>query len=428
MKKIFFSAFMMMFSSESILCQETSKLGNSKAKYVAFLVGANDYKELEPLKYPVQDIRNLKETLKEYSFSEDDILSVENPTENIFFEKINELTKKVKSIDCLLVYVSIHGLLHDNRKYFWMPIDASSSEMRTWIYVENFLDALDKINCKHILLIVDSCFGGNVYKVMNNKSGLDDAITEKMIEKYISRRSAIAITSGTNAEKVPDNSHFFRALNYTLQSNDYMFLPAESFFYKIKREVNLEQNKTSFKGLVIDPQMAKIAYLKDDDGQFVFYKKNGKAPQKNTDNVLINNNFTQLPPTNTVIPTTVLPFERKFKLGAVTHEEVFQLNKGDKLKVSASGTINVGAILGDVQPSGRKVGLLGLSIEKYNIAKGISHGSLIYRLGPDKPWQPCGDKCEIIAPKTSELAIEFMVNDNNVGDNSGEFEVIIQKK
>lgn len=307
----------------------------------------------------------------------------------------------------------MHGILNENGKYFWLPIDAKIVDSEKWIFVRDFLDKLESIDCKHILLIIDSCYGGNIYSIIHDKSGgsIEDAvITKETIDTYLSTRSALAITSGTKLKTVPDKSHFFRALNYVLTENEYEYLPTHRLFEKLKTEVYREQNKPGFGGKKIEPQFSKIPYLNDEGGQFVFHKKGG------------------LPPSNdTTLPSIVPSDSRKFKIEKTIYRETIDVKPGDRLEIIASGTITVGQFLGNVTPRGREKGLLGLPIDEYDIAPQYPHGALMYRVAPSQSWVLCGDGCEIKATKAGNMTIEFIINDNNTGDNSGNFDVTLKK-
>lgn len=95
MKKILIIAFVVTITLANSFGQ--NKLG-TKGKYVAFLVGANNYVEFDKLNYPLQDIIALKETLKEYSFAEENIIFADNPTEDKFLLKTEELKRKAKKV------------------------------------------------------------------------------------------------------------------------------------------------------------------------------------------------------------------------------------------------------------------------------------------------------------------------------------------
>ncbi len=407
--------------------QVNSKLGNTKntkGKYVAFLVGANNYQVFNTLSYPIQDIEMLKETLKDYSFRQENMIVAEDPTENVFYERVKLLKQKVKNEDNLLIYVSLHGILNENGKYFWLPVDAKVSSTVGWIFVRDFLDVVESIDCRHVLIIIDSCFGGSLFSESNSKSGgfiPDAVITQQDIENYQENRSALAITSGARLHTVPDKSHFFKAINEKLKSNEYEYLPVSRLFEDARNEVYNIQNKSSFKGIKIQPQFSKITYLKDDGGQFVFHKPGGIARPLNT------NHLTQAMSTSYKLPEADISGTREFEVGAAVHKETIALNAGDRLEVVANGTVTVGQFLGTVTPRGKEKGLFGVPIDEYDIVPKYPHGALMYRLGPDQPWILCGDGCLIKVTKSGIMNIEFSINDNNTGDNSGSFHVTLKK-
>ncbi len=418
MKKIFMFAFVMILSYKNILGQD-DKLGNRKTTYFALLVGANNYEHYSDLLFPISDIRTLKNTLREYNFDEENIVSIENPTEEDFHEKIKHLKKKVRTSDNLLIYISLHGELINERHYYWLPCDATEN-LKKKIYVRDFLNDLDEIDCQQILLVVDSCFGGSIFdNIPNSKSTTsdNDIITTKMIESYLSKRGAIAITSGANKERVPDKSHFFQAFNRSLIINENIELPVDILFQRAKNAVNIEQAKKGFNGKEITPQISKINYLKNEGGMFVFKKKTGTIPSTKfvigeDTRLLVNNNKVDV----------------DFKLGKSIHREILAVNENEVIEVIATGQIKAGQVLGTVTPHGKTKLWVPFPIDEYKIVSEHPFGSLIYRLAPDKPWQFCGDGCEIKVPQTGVLSLEFHINDNDTKDNAGFFEINIKKQ
>ncbi len=94
------------------------------------------------------------------------------------------------------------------------------------------------------------------------------------------------------------------------------------------------------------------------------------------------------------------------------------VNAGDKLSISATGRITFGWFAGSGGP-------LGIFFNPdYNYFFNVPHGYLMARvyqpgLRDLDGWLPIGEGAELIARFDGEL--EFLVNDNNPQDNSGEF-------
>ncbi|NJP08731.1 MAG: hypothetical protein HC866_03975, partial [Leptolyngbyaceae cyanobacterium RU_5_1] len=96
------------------------------------------------------------------------------------------------------------------------------------------------------------------------------------------------------------------------------------------------------------------------------------------------------------------------------------VNLGDTIKVQASGTVRFGAFAGSGGPH-------GISFRRnYNFFANIPHGQLIGRIKQSgmqnlDGWFPIGQAREFVA-RTSGV-LEFAVNDNQPGDNTGRFRI-----
>ena len=97
------------------------------------------------------------------------------------------------------------------------------------------------------------------------------------------------------------------------------------------------------------------------------------------------------------------------------------VKKGDAISIEADGSIKVGSFVGSSDPDGRSSGVLGLSLESYNIVSRFNHAVLMYRFTGEDEWKVAGKRKRFIAPRDG--CIEFEVNDNSQGDNSGYYEV-----
>lgn len=101
-----------------------------------------------------------------------------------------------------------------------------------------------------------------------------------------------------------------------------------------------------------------------------------------------------------------------------------QVLEGSLVTIEASGNIRVGTWVGTVSPEGKSAGVLGISLEGYNIVNKFPHGSLIYRIG-DEAWKLCGHKCGFVSQISGILSITFEINDKNKTDNYGAYDVRI---
>ena len=72
--------------------------------------------------------------------------------------------------DYLLIYYAGHGEEETQRAY-WIPVDGDKEWDENWIDTETIRAAIQRINARHILLMIDSCYLGSSFK--GNKSEIN---------------------------------------------------------------------------------------------------------------------------------------------------------------------------------------------------------------------------------------------------------------
>ena len=92
--------------------------------------------------------------------------------------------------------------------------------------------------------------------------------------------------------------------------------------------------------------------------------------------------------------------------------------KGDIITIEASGQMKVGNFVGSSGPDGKEV---GWNLEMYNVVPQFNHAALMYKVSGDKEWRLAGKRRRFIASRDG--CIEFDINDNTQGDNSGKYDV-----
>lgn len=100
------------------------------------------------------------------------------------------------------------------------------------------------------------------------------------------------------------------------------------------------------------------------------------------------------------------------------------------LSVKASGTINVGTIIGICTPDGKNETILGFAIfPEYNIVPSFFHAVLMYKINNETNWHSCGSNCEIQTDCSQQYVdITFHINDSDLTNNIGAYDVIVNYK
>jgi hypothetical protein len=98
-----------------------------------------------------------------------------------------------------------------------------------------------------------------------------------------------------------------------------------------------------------------------------------------------------------------------------------KVSRGDKVTIKAHGNIIVGPWVGGSDPDGRSSGFAGASLAQYNLVPNFNHAALLYRISRESGWRLAGKSVEFEADQDG--ALEFQVNDNDQGNNSGSYDV-----
>lgn len=234
-----------------------------RSKYHALLIGVNDYQSngITDLDNPIEDAESLYNVLlTQYTFDQDNIYLLKNPTLSEIIIKLDELSRKLTSDDNLLIFFAGHGYWDEQGNVgYWFPADASRGSTVNWFRNSTLRDFIGSIQTKHTLVIADACFSGAIFKTR-----AAFAETPQGIEKLYELPSRRAMTSGI-LEEVPDESVFIRYLIKRLEDNEEDFLPSELLFSSFKTAVM--NNSANV------PQFGVIQNVGDEGGDFVFIKR-----------------------------------------------------------------------------------------------------------------------------------------------------------
>ncbi|MEO1255327.1 MAG: caspase family protein [Bacteroidota bacterium] len=236
----------------------------SKRKYYALIIGVNEYQDdrIENLDNPLNDAKRLAEALTyHYSFEQENITLLENPKRADIIVALDNLTKRVKEKDNLLIFYAGHGIWNAQlNQGYWLPRDASLDSKSYWLSNSTLRDYVGGIKSKHTLLVSDACFSGGILK---ERAVFDNSRAILEMYKLPSRK---AMTSGT-LKTVPDQSVFMKYLLKNLISNQDPLLSADQLFRTFKVAVI----NNSPNGQV--PQYGPISQAGDEGGDFIFLKR-----------------------------------------------------------------------------------------------------------------------------------------------------------
>lgn len=236
----------------------------AKRRYYALIIGIENYPDdqILDLDNPIKDAVALSRVLKEeYSFDNEDVTILENPTREEIIKSLDKLSGIVTEKDNLLIFYAGHGIWNEQlNQGYWLPSDASVDSKSYWLSNSTIRDYVGGIKSKHTLLISDACFSGGILK---ERAVFENSRAILELYKLSSRK---AMTSGT-LKTVPDQSVFIEYLLKNLRANTSPLLSADQLFRTFKIAVI----NNSPNGQV--PQYGPITQAGDEGGDFIFLRR-----------------------------------------------------------------------------------------------------------------------------------------------------------
>ena len=133
----------------------------------ALIIGINKYCNVSPLAYACNDADAVAKVLKErFDFTEDNIILLQDgkATKSRILEEFHKFTQdKTLPDDKLLVFFAGHGhTIKGNRGEvgFLVPVNGKPNDTSTLIRWDDLTRNAELIKAKHILFIMDACYGG----------------------------------------------------------------------------------------------------------------------------------------------------------------------------------------------------------------------------------------------------------------------------
>jgi len=320
-------------------------------------IGINKYSELSSqyqLRYAVKDAESFVETLQSrFGFSRKNItiLKDEEATKARIEKELNNLAdhNRVQKDDCVIVYFSGHGvtasLPRGGDTGFIVPSDAKldlSEEPNLGVYKQYCIEMnqlkkdADAIAAKHIIFIMDACYGG---LALTGTRGLGSNVPGfyRKVAKSVTQQMITAGGKDEEAMEVPELGHgvftykLLEALQNNLadSNNDNVITGTELAMYlgnAVQQRTNGKQN----------PQ-----FRREDEGEFLF------IPQIRTGTLMI-----QVDPADATVTvlsddgTRMVPSGMELELTEGSYEVVaeksgYETATADKVKISGNAPARV---------------------------------------------------------------------------------------
>lgn len=235
-------------------------------RYVALVIGINDYRDLPKLKTAVNDANSVANTLHNlYGFDTRILLEA---SRNDITKALNEYRRTLDENTNFLVYYAGHGFYDkDADKAYWLPADAEPGDTSNWIIADEITTDIKVIPARHILIISDSCYSGGITREIS--PAFTPQERGRYLQKMIAGRSRTLMSSG-GLEPVSDagsqgHSVFADALLRGLTTSDDQAFSAEILFQEFIRVSVAGKSEQT-------PQYGAIRNSGHDAGDFVFVR------------------------------------------------------------------------------------------------------------------------------------------------------------
>ena len=235
-------------------------------KQWAVFIAIDEYREWAPLQYPVRDAQEIKSILLEH-YHIDEIRELYNrdATGATIRRLFIELQDKTGPNDSVFVFHAGHGINEDRtRTAAWIPYDGGEdiTTQANWLSHLQIRSMLDSLRARHVFLISDSCFSGDLLDAARG--------TPETIINYpaaYDRVSRQAMSSGAS-EAVEDVSEFASRLKNTLLRSETPYLTPDFLLTQIKETQTMRP-------LYTIPILAAIPRSGHQLGSsFLFFRKN----------------------------------------------------------------------------------------------------------------------------------------------------------
>ncbi|MGL4502604.1 MAG: caspase family protein [Planktothrix sp.] len=279
---------------------------NHQSKYefhrnIAIIIGINEYKnDIPRLETAVPDAEEFARIMQEQYQYEIHLLLNEDATLEKLKQLINcfhnkkipfgqdpEITEK----DRILIYFAGHGKALDAKENqegpvgYLIPQDATDNP-NTYLKMQDFHDALLKLPCRHLLVILDCCFSGAFYWSSINRDIVPKLkIYKQVYDHYLKYRAWQVITSTSDKQTAIDFSprgqvlvnskvhspfatHLFDALNKGADLDQDGIITANDLFNFVRKAVAIETEEYK-------AQTPGICPLKlHENGEYLFLLQN----------------------------------------------------------------------------------------------------------------------------------------------------------
>jgi hypothetical protein len=282
----------------------TQSIVSPSGKQWAVFIAIDEYREWGPLQYPVRDAREIKNILLEHYYI-DEIRELYNreATASAIRRLFVELQSQTGPNDSVFVFHAGHGINEDRtRTPAWIPYDGGEDiyTQANWLSHIQIRSMLDSLTARHVFLISDSCFSGDLLDATRGET--ETIVNYPAAYDRVSRQ---AMSSGAS-EAVDDVSEFASRLRTTLLRTETPYLTPDFILTQIKETQTMRP-------LYTIPILAAIPRSGHQlGGSFLFFRKNPSVPPVE----LSGGNQPPPPPLPPPLPPTPIQGTEEFFIGS----------------------------------------------------------------------------------------------------------------
>lgn len=239
----------------------------------ALIIGINKYATASPLQYAASDAKSIQKLLVEhFGFGEDGIhvLIDDQATRSNIMSLYMAFTEDgTKRDDRLMVYFAGHGETRSGTRGeigFLIPHDGNLEDLSTLIRWDELTLNAELIQAKHLLFVVDACYGGLVFP-----RGVPSG-SMRFLKDMLLRRARQVMTAGKADETVADSGgprsghslftgHLLDALEEGKAADENGIITANGVMSYVYAKVSTDPRSS---------QTPQVGYI-GGDGDFIFH-------------------------------------------------------------------------------------------------------------------------------------------------------------
>lgn len=222
----------------------------------ALIIGINQYQRASPLEYAVSDAEEMKNILiNELRFEIENVIYLTDSDatkSNILKSFLSFTSDKVKVDDRLLVFFAGHGCTKKGYRGevgYLVPYDADMDDCSSFIRWDELTRNAELIRAKHILFIMDACYGGLAVSrdVQAGSSRFLKDMYQRISRQVITAGKANEVVSDSGGP-IPNHSVFTGHLIEGIRgkaANEYGVITANGLmayvYTKVSNDLNSEQ-------------------------------------------------------------------------------------------------------------------------------------------------------------------------------------------